>query len=128
MFFKMVSNELAMEISTGILFLYNPKIHQENDTIISDLDFENKYDKSEIINNLEENAFNKHKDYKLIFWLKSGEFIEISYLDEDNKPFNEKVKLLDFDGDMLKVVGEDGKQRLLDYNDIVIDWSEVEYK
>jgi predicted ArsR family transcriptional regulator len=89
---------------------------------------ENKYDKSEIINNLEENAFNKHKDYKLIFWLKSGEFIEISYLDEDNKPFNEKVKLLDFDGDMLKVVGEDGKQRLLDYNDIVIDWSEVEYK
>lgn len=50
MFFKMVSNELAMEISTGILFLYNPKIHQENDTIISDLDFENKYDKYKNVN------------------------------------------------------------------------------
>ena len=87
----------------------------------------NKYDKTEIINKLEEEAF-RHKDYKLIFWLKSGRFIEISYFDEDNKLFNEKLKLLDFDGDMLKVVGEDGKQRLLDYNDIVIDWSEVEYK
>ena len=87
----------------------------------------NKYDKTEIINTLEEEAF-RHKDYKLIFWLKSGRFIEISYLDEDNKPFNEKLKLLDFDGDMLKVAGEDGKQRLIDYNDIVIDWSEVEYK
>jgi hypothetical protein len=87
----------------------------------------NKYDKTEIINTLEEEAF-RHKDYKLIFWLKSGRFIEISYLDEDNKPFNEKLKLLDFDGDMLKVAGEDGKQRLIDYNDIVIDWSAVEYK
>jgi hypothetical protein len=79
----------------------------------------NKYDKTEIINTLEEEAF-RHKDYKLIFWLKSGRFIEISYLDEDNKPFNEKLKLLDFDGDMLKVAGEDGKQRLIDYNDIKI--------
>ncbi len=50
MLFKMVSNELAMEISTGILFLYNPKIHQKNDTIISDLDFKNKYDKYKNVN------------------------------------------------------------------------------
>lgn len=50
MLFKIVSNELAMEISTGILFLYNPKIHQENDTIISDLDFKNKYDKYKNVN------------------------------------------------------------------------------
>lgn len=50
LFFKMVSNELAMEISTGILFLYNPKIHQENDTIVSDLDFKNKYDKYKNVN------------------------------------------------------------------------------
>lgn len=49
-FFKMVSNELAMEISTGILFLYNPKIHQENDTIMSDLDFESKFDKYKNVN------------------------------------------------------------------------------
>jgi len=88
---------------------------------------ENKYDKTEIINTLEEEAF-RHKDYKLIFWLKSGMFIEISYFDEDDKQFNEKVKLLDFDGDKLKVAGEDGKHRLIDYNDIIIDWSEVEYK
>lgn len=50
MFFKMVSNELAMEISTGILFLYNPKIHQENDNIMSDLDFESKFDKYKNVN------------------------------------------------------------------------------
>lgn len=50
MFFKMVSNELAMEISTGILFLYNPKIHQENDIIMSDSDFENIYDKYKNVN------------------------------------------------------------------------------
>ena len=50
LFFKMVSNELAMEISTGILFLYNPKIHQENDTIMSDSDFENIYDKYKNVN------------------------------------------------------------------------------
>ena len=66
MFFKMVSNELAMEISTGILFLYNPKIHQENDTIMSDLDFESKFDKyaKVIRNNLDEfnNILNKKSE------------------------------------------------------------------
>jgi hypothetical protein len=29
---------------------------------------------------------------------------------------------------VLKIEGEDGKERLINYNDIVIDWSAVEYK
>lgn len=88
---------------------------------------ENKYDKTEIINTLEEDAF-RHKDYKLIYWLKSGKFIDISYLGKNNTLFKEKVKLIDLDGDELKILGEDGKNRFIDYNDIIIDWSEVEYK
>ena len=88
---------------------------------------ENKYDKTKIINMLEEKAF-KHKDYKLVFWQKGRRFIEISYLNNDNKLLKEKVKLLDFDGDVLKIEGQDGKERHINYNDIVIDWSAVEYK
>ena len=89
---------------------------------------ENKYDKTEIINMLEEEAFNKHKDYKLVFWQKSGRFIEISYLDKDNKLIKEKVRLLDIEGDKLKIEEEAGKQRRINYNEIIVDWSAVEYK
>lgn len=50
MFFKMVSNELAMEISTGILFLYNPKVHQKNDPVLSTYEFEDKFIKYKNVN------------------------------------------------------------------------------
>lgn len=50
MFFKMVSNELAMEISTGILFLYNPKVYQENDNVLSTYEFEDRFIKYKNVN------------------------------------------------------------------------------
>lgn len=50
MFFKMVSNELAMEISTGILFLYNPKVHQESDNALSTYEFEDRFIKYKNVN------------------------------------------------------------------------------
>lgn len=50
MFFKMVSNELAMEISTGILFLYNPKVHQESDNALSTYEFEDRFIKYKSVN------------------------------------------------------------------------------
>lgn len=50
MFFKMVSNELAMEISTGILFLYNPKVHQESDNVLSTYEFEDRFIKYKNVN------------------------------------------------------------------------------
>lgn len=87
----------------------------------------NKYDKTEIINMPEEDVF-RHKDYKLIYWQKSGRYIEISYLDIDNKPIKEKVKLLDVRDDRLRIEGEDGKQRFTHYSDIIVDWSAVDYK
>lgn len=43
LFFKMVSSEHAMEISTGILFLYNPKVHQESDNVLSPYEFEDRF-------------------------------------------------------------------------------------
>mgnify|MGYP004468708153 FL=1 len=50
MFFKMVSNELAMEISSGILFLYNPKVHQESDNALSTYEFEDRFIKYKNVN------------------------------------------------------------------------------
>lgn len=88
---------------------------------------ENKYDKTQIINRLEEDAF-RHEDYKLVYWMKSGRYIEISYLDKGNELMKEKARLLDNKGDRLKIKGEDGKQRFINYNDIIVDWSAVDYK
>lgn len=88
---------------------------------------ENKYDKTQIINRLEEDAF-RHEDYKLVYWMKSGRYIEISYLDKGNELMKEKARLLDNKGDRLKIEGEDGKQRFINYNDIIVDWSAVDYK
>lgn len=50
MFFKMVSNELAMEISSGILFLYDPKVHQESDNALSTYEFEDRFIKYKNVN------------------------------------------------------------------------------
>ena len=50
MLFKMVSNELAMEISSGILFLYDPKVHQESDNALSTYEFEDRFIKYKNVN------------------------------------------------------------------------------
>lgn len=50
MLFKKVSNELAMEISSGILFLYDPKVHQESDNALSTYEFEDRFIKYKNVN------------------------------------------------------------------------------
>lgn len=53
---------------------------------------EGKYEKTEIVNLLEEEAFEISNDYQLVFWGKSGNFIEITYPDTDNILITEEVR------------------------------------
>jgi predicted DNA-binding transcriptional regulator YafY len=87
----------------------------------------NKYDKTEITNLLEEEAFKLHNDLKLIYWEKSGRFIEISYRNEEAMTVNEKVKLINIRDNELEIIDEQENIRFLNYNDIVIDWTSVDY-
>lgn len=88
----------------------------------------NKYDKAMITNLLEEEAFYKHIDYKLVYWEKSGRFIEISYYNEKNMIVNEKVRLIEIINNKLKIQDEQGNTKYINYNDIMIDWTSVDYK
>lgn len=88
----------------------------------------NKYDRAEIINLLEEEAFNQHNDLKLVYWEKSGRYIEISYRNEDNIIVNENVRLIDIRNNELKIEDEQGNMRSMNYNEIMIDWTSVDYK
>lgn len=86
------------------------------------------YLKTEIMNTLEEEAFEQSKDYKLVFWSKSSKYIEISYLDENKNQINEDVKLIDMKGHRLKIENKEGQERWVDYSDIAVDWQKVNYK
>ena len=87
-----------------------------------------KYDKSNILNRLEEEAFKNSNDYKLVYWEKSSRLIEISYLDVNDNSVTEKVRLLDIKDNNLNIQNEHGKTRWVNYNDILIDWDSVSYK
>jgi len=88
----------------------------------------NKYEKTEVSNRLEEEAI-RHKDIMLVYWEKSGRFIEISYRNKDGVLVNEEVRLIDIRGDNeLIVCDKRGNEYSLDYNDVVIDWATVDYK
>lgn len=89
---------------------------------------EGQYDKKEIINNLEEEAFMGHRDYKLAFWNKSGRYIKINYMDKNNNPVVKEVMLHDIQGDKIKVKDREGREEWFTYGDIAIDWSKEEYK
>jgi len=88
----------------------------------------NKYDKAKIKNLLEEEAFERHNDLKIVYWEKSGRFIEISYRNEEGITVNEKVRLIDIRDNELIIQDKKGKTRPICYNDLVIDWSLVDYK
>ena len=88
----------------------------------------NKYDKAIITNLLEEEALNRHIDFKLVYWEKSGRFIEISYYNEENTIVNEKVRLIEINDNKLTIQDEKGIISHINYNDIIIDWSSVDYK
>jgi predicted DNA-binding transcriptional regulator YafY len=88
----------------------------------------NKYAKTEISNLLEEEAF-RHKDIKLVYWAKSGRLIEISYRNKDGVPVNEEVRLIDIrENNEIVVRDKQGNEYSVNYNDVVIDWTSVDYK
>ncbi|MGI6570034.1 MAG: HTH domain-containing protein [Caldicoprobacterales bacterium] len=87
-----------------------------------------KHSKTDIVNQLEEEAFEKYKDYKLVYWEKSGRFIKISYLSEEGLLVDEEVKLIDIQGNKILVQDNHGNERLISYDEVVIDWSSVDYK
>lgn len=89
---------------------------------------EGKYEKTNIINLLEEEAFKQSKDYKLMFWEKSGNFIEITYLDTESSQTTEEVRLIGTKGDQIRIQKKDGNKNWINYNDIMVDWSVVDYK
>ena len=85
------------------------------------------YTKGEVMNVLEENAFAMSNDYKLVFWNKSGKYIEISYLDENDHLVTADVKLIEVKNNKLKIEERGCQSRWIDYGDIAVDWSKVEY-
>jgi len=89
---------------------------------------ENKHKKTEISNLLEEEAI-KHKDILLVYWEKSGRFIEISYRTKDGLLVNEEVSLISICKDNEIIVRDkQGNEYSINYNDVVIDWTSVDYK
>lgn len=87
-----------------------------------------EYKKEDIINILEEEAFANSKDYKLIFWEKSGRLIDINYFDENQKDITKKARLLHRKGNILKIEDANGNVSEINYNDVMIDWAGQEYK
>lgn len=87
-----------------------------------------RYKKADVIRNMpEEEAFRKNRDYQLIYWQKSGRSIEITYL-KDGKPVTANARLKDLQGKKIEAMFDDGTSLWLDYGDVLIDWSRVEYK
>lgn len=88
----------------------------------------NKYKKTKNSNLLEEEAI-KHKDIMLVYWVKSGRFIEISYRNKDGVLVNEEVSLIDIrENNEIIVRNKQGNKYSINYNDVVIDWTSVDYK
>jgi predicted DNA-binding transcriptional regulator YafY len=88
----------------------------------------NKYEKTKISNLLEEEAI-RHNDIMLVYWAKSGRFIETRYHNKDGVIVNEEVRLIDIrKNDELIIRDKQGNEHSINYNDMVIDWTSVDYK
>jgi len=88
----------------------------------------NKYEKEISANYNEKEAFHASIDYKLMFWAKSGNFIEVSFINENKRVIDKKLRLNGIEKSSLKVMDEDGNEFYVDYGDVMIDWSKVKYK
>lgn len=65
----------------------------------------------------------------LVYWVKSGRFIEISYRNKDGVLVNEEVSLIDIrENNEIIVRNKQGNKYSINYNDVVIDWTSVDYK
>ncbi|MDR1396208.1 MAG: hypothetical protein LBJ14_00510 [Desulfarculales bacterium] len=82
-----------------------------------------------VIRNLpEEEAFQKSNDYKLIFWEKSGNEIPIEIVNDNGKNEIIKARLARTRGNTLELKLSDGTTRTINYNNVIIDWTMVDYK
>jgi len=65
----------------------------------------------------------------LVYWEKSGRYIDISYRNEDGEIVSKKVKLIDIGkNNELIVRDEHDNEFSINYNDVMIDWTKVNYK
>lgn len=119
------SKEVGGEVYKNIFQKIYSQMTDYAENKISPL-LEDEYNKTQIINTLEEEVFNK--DNKLVYWGKSGRYIEVSYTNEENKQVKEEIKLVNMKGNELEIENKDGKKRWIDYTDIIIDWENQEYK
>src|SRR5699024_7321411 len=119
------SKEVGGEVYKNIFQKIYSQMTDYAENKISPL-LEDEYNKTQIINTLEEEVFNK--DNKLVYWGKSGRYIEVSYTNEENKQVKEEIKLVNMKGNELEIENKDGKKRWIDYTDIIIDWGNQEYK
>ncbi len=88
----------------------------------------NEYDKEDAINFLEEEAFKKNKDYKLLMWLKSGKYIKITFRNREDEQFTEEARLLDFNDNNYRIKTKEGKKEWIGSAGTVIDWTNLDYK
>ena len=86
------------------------------------------YNKSQITNRLEEEAFTNCIDYKLVYWEKSGRPIEISYVNGAGETVKEEARLVDIRGNVLELKDKNNHSRWVNYGDILVDWSAVDYR
>ncbi|MGB4035577.1 MAG: HTH domain-containing protein [Limnochordia bacterium] len=88
-----------------------------------------KYQKTEISNLLEEEAIRKNPNIMLVYWEKSGRSINVTYRSKDGELISEDFYLVNIHGDNELIVrNEQGKQFSLNYDDVVVDWTSVDYK
>ena len=126
--------ENARDTNTGEV--YNQIFHQVYSQVtdyfekLIDGKLKNKYVKSEVKNRLEEDAYKDYEDYKLMYWVKSGDFLEISYNNETSESITEEMQLIKLPDIENKIVLRDRRQNEHRFylNDIVIDWTKATYK
>lgn len=88
----------------------------------------NEHKKTKNSNLLETEAI-KNKDIMLVYLEKSGRFIEISYSNKDGVLVNEEVSLIDIrENNEIIVRNKQGNKYSMNYNDVVVDWTSIDYK
>jgi predicted DNA-binding transcriptional regulator YafY len=128
---KLLENEMLQERGEVYKHIFEQVYSQITDYaegLIADK-LKNKYEKTKISNLLEEDAVVRHKNLMFVYWMKSGRFIAISYRNKDGVMVNKEVRLIDIrNNDELIIRDEQGNEHSMNYKDMVIDWTSVDYK
>ena len=82
--------------------------------------------KTELRNILEEEAVRNSMDHALVYLLKSGKHVAVTFLDEGDS--NTEVQIVDINGREIVVRTPDGDERVVEPDDILIDWRSIDYE